>query len=431
MDRTDGSTNVATHRILTVVAALLIGALTACSKPETEPQPVVSVQAATAERTSIEKVVKAEGILYPLEQASITPKVAAPVAKFYVNRGSRVHKGQLLAVLENRDLAAAAVESKGMYEQAEASYASTTHASLPEELQKAKLDAQGAKESLDAEKKLYESRKNLFEQGAMPRKDLDQAAVSFTQARNQYQIAEQHLAALEKVGKQQQLKAAKGQLASAEGKYMGAQAQLGYSEIRSPINGVVTDRPVYPGETPPPGTPLLTIMNTTKVIARAHIPEQEAALLQKGDAATMNVPGIGNVPAKVTLVSPAVDPNSTTIEIWVETANPEGKLHPGMTVQLSMVAAKVPDALVIPASALLTDEGSTSVMVIGSDGRAHQQPVEVGIRQGDAVQITKGLNPGQRVVTTGAYGLPDNTKVQVAESEPPKTGAASPAKENP
>jgi HlyD family secretion protein len=423
MDLRHRCRNVSITTTFGIIAAALIIALTACSKKDTETQPVVSVQAVKAERKSIEHVIHAEAVLYPLEQASITPKVAAPVAKFYVNRGSRVHKGQLLAVLENGDLAAAEVESKGAYEQAQAEYANTTSASLPQEWQKAQLELQAAKESLDAEQKLYESRQHLYKQGALARKELDQAAVSYIQAKNQYELAQQHLTALEKGGKEQQLKAAKGQLASAEGKYLGAAAQLGYTEIHSPINGVVTDRPVYPGETPPAGTPLLTIMNTSKVVARAHIPQQEAALLNAGDPATMNVPSLGEVPAKVTLVSPAVDPNSTTIEIWAEAANPNGNLHPGMTVQLSMVAKKVPDALVVPASALLTSEGKSSVMVIGHDGRAHQHEVEVGIRQDGEVQITNGLKAGEQVITSGAYGLPDNTKVQVAATEPPANAA--------
>jgi multidrug efflux pump subunit AcrA (membrane-fusion protein) len=396
---------------------LLMLLLCGCSKENAEKQPVVAVQAATVERAAIQRVIRSEAVLFPLQQAAVTPKVAAPVAKFYVNRGSRVHKGQLLAVLENRDLAAAAAENQGAYEQAQAAYETTTAASLPEEIQKAKLDVQAAKESLDAEQKLYNSRKNLYDQGALPRKDLDQAAVALTQARNQYQIAERHLAALQSVGEKQQIKAAQGQLTSAQGKYEGAKAQLAYSEIRSPISGVVTDRPVYPGETPPPGTPLLTIMNTSAVIARAHIPQQEAALLKAGDPATLNAPGVGDIPAKVTLVSPAVDPNSTTIEIWVEAPNPDGRLRPGTTVTVSMVAQTVPDAVVIPATSLLTaPDGSKSVMVIGSDGRAHQETVETGIREGNEVQIMKGLSPGQRVVTAGAYGLPDNTKVNVVSA---------------
>jgi HlyD family secretion protein len=411
---------------LVVIAGLLIGALTSCAEQAAKVELVAAVQAARVQRASIERVVRAEGVLYPLEEAAVTPKVNAPVARFYVNRGSRVHKGQLLAELENRDLAASVLENKGTYEEAQASYTSTVRASLPQELGKARLDVLGAKESLEAEKKLYESRKSLYKQGALPRKELDQAAVSLTQARNQYQIAEQHLSTLQKVGKQEQMNAAKGQLASAEGRYQGARVQLGYTEIRSPIDGVVTDRPLYPGETPPPGTPMLTIMNTSMVIARAHIPQEEAALLKQGDPATVHVPGIGEVAARVSLVSPAVDPNSTTIEIWVEAANPNGRLHPGAAVQLVMVAATVPDALVIPASALLTGEGHTSVMVIGRDGRAQVRSVDVGIQQDNRVQLTGGVSAGELVVTSGAYGLPDNTRVKVSGSTTSKSKRMEP-----
>ncbi len=411
-----------------LLALLLLGgllALAGCSK-EAEVQPVVTVQAATVERAPIQQVISAEAVLFPLEQAAITPKVTSPVRRFYVNRGSRVHRGQLLAVLENRDLSAAEVENKGAFEQAQATYANVTAAELPEAIQKATLDEQAAKQALDAQEKLYQSRENLYKQGALPRKDLDQAGVELTQARNQYELAQRHLAALRAGGEKNQLKAAQGQLTSAEGKYLGSKAELAYSEIRSPINGVVTDRPVYPGETPPAGTPLLTIMNTSRVIARAHIPQQEAALLKAGDKAAIIAPEVGEVPAKVTLVSPALDANSTTVEIWVEAANPDGRLRPGTTVRVSMVAKTMPDAVVVPAAALLTSTaGATSVMVIGADSRAHQQEVETGVRQDDRVQITKGLNPGERVVTTGAYGLPDNTKVEVAAA--PKSGEAKTA----
>src|SRR5207302_2529509 len=203
---------------------------------------------------------------------------------------------------------------------------------------------------------------------------------------------------------------------SAKGKFLGAAAQMNYSQIRSPIDGVVTDRPLYPGEMAAAGTPIVTIMDISQVIAKAHIPQPEAALLKVGDKATITVPGEDNpVEGKITVVSPALDPNSTTVEIWVQAKNPDQRLKPGTSVQVSMLAQTIPDALVIPAAALLTGQGgATSVMVVGSDNRAHQKNVSVGIRQGDQVQITEGLQAGDRVVASGAYGLPDNTQVTVA-----------------
>ncbi|MGH9645138.1 MAG: HlyD family secretion protein, partial [Terriglobales bacterium] len=239
---------------------LAIAVLAGCSKKEEAAQPVVTVQTAKVAQTNLQQVVTAEGVLFPKKEAAITPKIVAPVQKFYVNRGSQVHEGQLLAVLENKDVAASVAENKGALEQAQAAYETTTKATLPEDITKAETEAKAAKESLDAQQQLYNSRKNLYQQGALPRKDLDQAAVALAQAKSANDVAAQHLAALQAVGKQATQQSAAGQLTSAQGKYKGAEAQLSYTEIRSPINGVVTDRPVWPGETPPTGTPLLTIM---------------------------------------------------------------------------------------------------------------------------------------------------------------------------
>lgn len=408
------------YAVLVAISGALVCSL-ACSSEEKKPEPVVNVQAATATKTTIERVVSAEAVLYPINQAAITPKISAPVAKFYVQRGARVKAGQLLATLENKDLSAAAIDTKGAYAQAEASYESTTKATLPEDIQKAELDVKANKQALDAAQQVYTARQNLFQQGAIPRRDLDSAQVAFVQAKNAYDIAEKHLQALQAVGKQQTVKSAQGQLESAKGKYMGAEAQLGYSEIRSPINGVVTDRPLYAGEMAAAGTPLITVMDTSRVVARAHIPQQDAALLKVGDQAEITATTGDKVPGKVTIVSPALDPNSTTVEIWVEAPNPKNLLRPGSNAQVTMDAGEVKDAVVVPSSAVVpTEGGGMAVMVIGSDGRAHKSDVKIGVKQGDETQIVEGVDAGAKVVTAGAYGLPDNTQVKVGP--PPESG---------
>jgi len=232
----------------------------------------------------------------------------------------------------------------------------------------------------------------LFEQGALPRKDLDQARVSVTQARNQFDLAKHHYDALAAFGNQQGQRAAAGQLESARGKYAGAQALLSYSQIRSPINGWITDRPLYPGEMAAAGTPLLTVMDISQVIAKAHIPQSEAVLLSTGSRATIEVPEIEHtVEGMITVVSPALDANSTTVEVWVQAKNPGQRLKPGTSVQLSMFAKPVPNALAIPAAAVQPGpEGATTVMVLGADGRAHQTTVHTGVKQGDQIQIVDG-----------------------------------------
>jgi len=141
-------------------------------------------------------------------------------------------------------------------------------------------------------------------------------------------------------------------------------------------------------------------------------------LLKVGDKATIAAPGEQNpVAGTVTIVSPALDPNSTTVEIWVQAKNPVQRLKPGTSVKVAMLAKSIPDALVIPAASLLTgQDGSTSVMQVGADNYAHQKSVKVGIRQGDQIQITEGLKEGDQIVGSGAYGLPENSKIKPEET---------------
>jgi multidrug efflux pump subunit AcrA (membrane-fusion protein) len=414
--------NSSTRGLLAMFATALLGICSACSSEPKDTEQPVPVQIVPVSQSTLDETVTANAVLFPIAQSALVPKLSAPVKRFYVNRGSHVRAGQLLAELENRDLAAAAQENRGAFDQAQASYATATAADIPQELQKAQLDAQAAKESFVAAQKVYDSRKQLFEQGALPRKELDQAGVDLTNARNQYEIAQKRLESLNSIGAQQAQKSAKGQLESAEGKYQGAEAQLSYSQIRSPIHGVVTDRPLYPGEMASAGTPLLTVMDISQVVARAHIPQQSAALLKVGDPAEVTVPGFDNsFPGKVTIVSPALDPGSTTVEVWVTLKNPGERLKPGASVQISAVARSIKGALTIPAIALLTaQDGTTSVMVAGNDGRAHQKQVKTGVREADQVQIVDGLHAGDRVVGSGSYGLPDNRKITEAKAEQSK-----------
>jgi multidrug efflux pump subunit AcrA (membrane-fusion protein) len=406
-----------------VVLAIALAAIaTGCSKQEAEPTPVVTVQTAAAARASISQVITADAVLYPQSQAAIVPKISAPVERFYVTRGQHVQKGQILAVLEHQDLAAAALQNKGLYEQAQANYETTKQASMPADLQKARLDVTTSKEALDAQQKVYDDRQGLVKEGALPRRDLETAGVALAQAKSQYEEAEQHLKALQSVTSAQTLRAAEGQMESARGQYEAAQAQLGYATIRSPIDGWVTDRPFYAGEMATAGTPLLTVMDVSTLVARAPVPAQQAAMLHVGDTASLSVPGVDQpVAGKVSVVSPALDPSSTTVQIWITVSNPQRTLKPGVGVQASITARTIEDATVVPVTALLTDEeGARTVMVVGSDHKAHARPVDVGITQDGRAQITKGLKPGDAVVTTGAYGLADGTEVRVQQ---PQQGA--------
>jgi len=411
--------------LLIAIALLFSG----CSATEKEPEPIVAVQVTPAKRGPIALTVSAEAVVFPLQQAVITPKISSTISKFYVQRGSHVKQGQLLAILENADLAGAAEQSKGEFEQAEAGYATTTGASLPQLIQKAELDAAAAKAAFDAQQKVYDARKDLFNQGAIPRRDFDSAEVALAQARSQNEQAQKQIADLQRIGKEQALKSASGQLAAAKGKYLNATAQLSYSEIRSPIDGVVTDRPLFQGELATANQPILTVMNTSKLIAKAHIPQNEAVLLQIGNPSVLRLAGV-EVPVKgrVMLISPALDPGSTTIEVWVEALKPGPALKPGMNVEVVVTAKSLDDALVVPASAVYkTPEGDDYVLLAGPDSKAHFAKVKVGISNKELAEITSGIKTNDSVITAGGYALPDGTQIKIEAAPSAGNEKESPA----
>lgn len=405
-----------------VSLALLLCAATVfsagCHQKQTEPAPVVYVDAAHPKVGTISEQITADATLAPLAQAAISPKVTAPVKKFYVQRGSHVRAGQLLVTLDSRDLAAAALDSKGAYTAAQGTYATETRSQVPANLTKAQTDLAQAKANLDLNQSIVNARSQLFAQGAIPGRDLDTAKAALVQAQSAYDIAKQNLAAIEKVGTSAALKSAQGQLTSAKGKYLGAEAQLSYTQIHSPISGVVTDRPLFAGETAAAGTPVITVMDTSALRAKLHISQIQAQQLSLGAPAAITIPGVPEpVPAKVSLISPALDPGSTTVEVWLRLENPKGLYKAGTPVHTAITGRTANNALVIPAEAVQTSQDGTSkfVMVIGPDSIAHKRNVTLGIQTPKEVQVTSGISASDTVITTGAYAMDDGTKVKIGK----------------
>ena len=404
---------------LVVLALLLAGcgkakekdaAAGAGGEPAGPPTPV-TVEPAL--RGAIDHIVTADAVLYPINQANVMPKITAPVRRVLANRGDHVRAGQVLAVLETADLAASAQESKHQYEQTQAAYQTLTGATVPEDRVKAQSDVQSAQQALDAAKKLYDNRVALQREGALAQKLVDDAKVAMVQAQSQSDNAQRHQQALNQVSQREAIAGAEAQMNAAKSHYDSAVVQVSYGEVRSPIAGVISDRSVYPGEVAAAGSPIVSIVDISQVVARANVPVREASAIQVGRPARVSGPD-GDLAGRVTVVSPAVDPSTTTVEVWVQIPNPGEKLKPGGTVRVSIIAETIQNTIVVPASALLnSDEGGQQIMVVTSDSIAHERRVTVGVRQGNRVQIASGLQEGDQVVTSGGLGLEDKAKVAI------------------
>jgi RND family efflux transporter MFP subunit len=271
---------------------------------------------------------------------------------------------------------------------------------------------------MEAAQKLVESRQQLLEQGAIARRLVDEASVAYAQAKSQFDTAQTHLTSVQAVGRVENVKIAAAQLDSAKGKLEAAQAQLSYANIYSPLSGVVAERPVFEGELAVPGMPLMTILDISSVIARVNVPQAQAGYIRVGQPATISSVDGMDAMGKVTTVSPAVDPQGTTLEVWVQAANPGEKLRPGGTVHVTINAETVRNAVVVPPAALLpSSEGGSSVFVVGPDMVAHEHKVQVGIRTSEKIQILSGVDAGARVIVAGGLGLQDGAKVRLETAD--------------
>ena len=389
-----------------------------CRKAQEEaPEAAVVVQAAHPTEGTIAEEIAADAILAPLAQAAIAPRISAPIRAEYVQRGAHVRRGQLLVTLEDGDLRGSALDSAGTLAAAQANATATSKATVPEERRRAELDVAQLEAARQVADRTSSERKRLFEQGALSGREADTAAAAAVQAEAALAVARQHLHSVVTTTGATTQQSAQGQLESARGRLMSARAQESYAQLRSPINGVVTERPLFPGETSVAGSTLITVMDTSSLLATLHLSQIVAQKLEVGRKAEIRFAGVEDpVAATVSFISPALDPGSATVEVWLALPNGDGRFNVGTPVHALISGSAVAQALLIPPAAVLpTQDGSTSVMVVGADGMAHARAIKTGIRTTAAVQVVSGLSASDVVVTAGGYGLDDKTKVTIGK----------------
>lgn len=403
-------------RILLVLPIL---GLVACSKPDAaqDESPLVAVRVASVKRADIPIMASGPATIYPQQQANVTARITARIRELRAGKGDRVRAGEILAVLENQDLVAQRDESESAVEDASASLQKTLVSTLPADLARAKAQMNSAQATLDQAQKNLERRERLFARGAISNKDLLQsqtdlvtAQASLAAAKESYEVISKH--------SQQDVRIAQSRLGQAKARLMGSTAALDFSEIHSPFSGTITEQFLYPGDMVTPSTPIFTVMDISKFIARAQIPENAALSIRTGDACTFS-PGDVNRSSwhgRVTVINAAVDLSRRTVETWCEIKPPLDGLKAGLFGSIDVQTGLIHDALTIPVSAVEFQESTNhgSVAVVDSSNVAHIRQIEAGQqRVGNYVYIKTGLKPDDVVVVEGNYGLSDGAHVRV------------------
>jgi RND family efflux transporter MFP subunit len=391
---------------------------------------VVSVKVAKVQKETIAAPVSAVGTIFPRDQATVGPKISAQIRSMGLLKNKLVRAGEVIAVLESRDLVAQRNEAVAALNQERANERSVTTGTIPQtnaQDQKALRDAQAKVRNFAA---IYERRLALYQKGGISKKDLEASQTDLTTAENELRLAEQTVVLRTKAINPNDRALAAARVQAAQQRVATLDAQLSYATIRAPITGVVTDQFQYQGEFAAAGGKLVNIADISEVIVKAPFADTVAAQLKLGDPAKV-VPTDTTgeeMTGKVTLISRASDPLNRTVEVWVTLGNGAGRLRANGAAQITAATLTKNDAIVVPASAVTLDASNANegtVMVVDATNVAHETKVTVGIRTPDKIEITAGLQGGETIVIEGNYALPNGTKVEVAQETP--AGEASPA----
>ncbi|MBO0859010.1 MAG: efflux RND transporter periplasmic adaptor subunit [Chloracidobacterium sp.] len=415
--------------IIIIIIALITGLpLAGCSSAhpdeEKHPKSVVEVKTAKVEIADFGPTANAPASVFPREQANIAARITARIIKLYTRKGDSVTAGQALATLENHDLLAQRDEMKATVADAEANLQKTELGAAPTDLERARGQVAISKVTLDQAQKIYDRRKDLLEKGAIPQRDLLTSETELAQAKTSYEVARKSLDLLEKQSIEKDIRIAQSRLDQARARLAEINAQIEFTEIRSPFTGVITDQMMFAGDMAKPDASIFTIMNLSVAIARAQTPEAESRAVRRGQACSFTpVDQAGSAFAgRVTVVNQAIDPARRAVEVWCEIPNGQRKLKGGEFGSLAITTGVAKRSVVAPVAAVqFAEDGKKgTVMVVDGKNIAHAKEVETGETIGGRVQIISGLSGGETVIVEGGYSLPDKTEVRNKEGKDEK-----------
>ena len=184
----------------------------------------------------------------------------------------------------------------------------------------------------------------------------------------------------------------------------------------APFSGVVAERWHNPGDVIDANEHVLRVVDLRRLQVTAAVPVADALRVVVGHAARVTVPGGEGreIAGKVAGTAATVDPATGTAAIRVSVS---GALPVGTPVEIAIVAEERPNALIVPAAAIVREENKTTVFAVGTDNKAHRRAVVVGIVSAEEAQIVSGLREGEKVVVKGQDELPDGATVTIEEAE--------------
>ncbi|MDX2081993.1 MAG: efflux RND transporter periplasmic adaptor subunit [Terrimicrobiaceae bacterium] len=335
---------------------------------EAAGMPPSSVATAVAAEQDWEETLQFVGTLRPVQGVTLTAELGGVVRTIEVENGARVEKGQILMQLDTTQEVA-------------------DLASADARLRLAQVNLERAK--------------GLLEKRIVPRSEYDSAAAAYDEAR---------------------------------AVVANLQAIINKKVIRAPFAGRVGIRLVNLGQTVRIGEELIPLHQNDPIFVDFAVPQTRLAGLKVGQTIRLSSDGLeAPVPGKIEAINPVINETTRTAVVQGLIQNPDDRLRAGQFGMVDVVLSQGRPVLAIPSSAVISEAFGDSVYVVEKNDKGEeivrQQFVQLGVRKGDFVAVTKGLNPGERVVSAGAFKLTNGARVQVNDAMQPEA-STSPRPQN-
>ncbi len=376
---------------------LIAGGVYAASRGGTKIDPS---KLAKVEKGDLAKSVVATGKVEPIIKVEVKSKASGIVKKLLIDAGDRVKKGQLLAQLDKDEIQAQVEQSRAALEAAEASLKGAEA-----DYERAKVDAEGP--DVPLLKRAYERAVGMEKAGVVSTSALEDAQKNYEMALNKQNVSKAQLLVLKAKVAQ-----AQGQLGQDKANLAQLEEQLSYTDIESPLDGVVLSRDVEMGDAVSSilvlgssATLVMTLGDTSEVYVKGKVDESDIGKVYLGQPARIKVESFKDKTfnGKVTKISPmgVEKDNVTTFEVRVSINNPGGELKAEMTANAEIILEEHKNVLQIPEGALIYDKDKKASVEIpdpsAKDGKK-KLAVNIGISNGAKTELLGGLKEGDQVV---------------------------------
>jgi multidrug efflux pump subunit AcrA (membrane-fusion protein) len=380
------------------VIVILSGAA-ACSRDtapmRSDARAAIDVRVATAAVAAVPQTFEAGGVVAARMTAQMSPRIAAELRELTVQPGDRVRKGQILAVLDDRDLAANRARAHASVAAAQSGAAS------------AGAERESAEARLALARANHQRIEQLRDRNSATPQELDRAT------------AELHMADAGVRAARARVDEASASITAAQAAGRSADATASFSTIAAPFDGLVTNRLLEPGNMAAPGTPLLTVETTDGFRLEVQVDAARARALNVGDAVTVELEGqdeADTLTGRVVEVARAIDPGTHAFVVKIQL--PAGTAVRSGTFARARFERGERNALVVPESALVRRGQLSLVFVVDSSRHARMRAITPGARAGDSVEVLAGIQPGETVVVNPPAPLVDGSEVRPLGGRP-------------